>query len=180
MRQKLYKIKKTIKDPSILIARLWANLSRYIRSDYLYLQVYYFLKMKEKMKLNAPDTYQQKLQWLKLNNRDPSYTQMADKFGVRDIIKNKIGEKYLIPILGHWDNFGDINFDLLPQQFVLKTTHDSGNIVIVIDKKKFLSNGGLKEAKKKLSGALKYNYYYAGREYQYKDIKPRIIAEKFM
>lgn len=126
--------------------------------------------------LNNPRTYSEKLQWLKLNYRNPTYTDWVDKYKVKGIVSEKIGEEYIIPTLGVWDKFDDIDFSTLPNQFVLKCTHDSGGLVIVTDKSKLDMN----YAKKKIEKSMKTNYYFQNREWPYKNVKRRIIAEKFM
>lgn len=155
---------------------LWMRFSRWIPSDKLYIKVFYRLAMHEKLNLEKPVSYTQKIQWLKLNNTNPLYSKMVDKFAVKEIIAKKMGEEYLIPLLGVWDNFESIDFDLLPTQFVLKTTHDSGNVIICKDKETF----DFAKARKKLTKALNSNYFYKTREYPYKHAVPRIIAEKYM
>lgn len=144
--------------------------------DKLYLQVYYFAQFHKFINFKNPKTYNEKLNWLKLNDRNPEYTKMVDKYEAKEYVKNIIGEEYIIPTLGVWDKFDDIDFDKLPNQFVLKCTHDSEGLVIVKDK----SILNKKEAKEKIEKAMKYNFFYIGREYPYKNIKPRIIAEKYM
>lgn len=144
--------------------------------DKAYIQLYYFAQFKHFCDFKNPRTYNEKLNWLKLNDRNPEYTKMVDKYEVKKYVSNIIGEEYIIPTIGIWDNFDDINFDLLPNQFVLKCTHDSEGIVIVKDK----SNFNKEEAREKINKALKCNFYYIGREWPYKNIKPRIIAEKYM
>ena len=116
---------------------LWMRFSRWIPSDKFYLKVYYKLAMHEKLNLHNPITYTQKIQWLKLHNTNPVYSQMVDKFQVKTIIAKELGEDYLIPMLGVWDSFDDIDFQNLPEQFVLKTSHDSGNVVVCKDKSTF-------------------------------------------
>lgn len=170
------KIVKGFKNPKTVISIIWQACSRLIISDKLYLKVYYYLHTGEKLHLNNPVTFNEKTQWLKLHNTTSLCTQMADKYGVRELVKKTIGEQYLIPIYGVWDKFEEIDFDKLPNQFVLKTTHDSGSVVICKDK----SNLDIKQAKKKLKKSLSHNYFWNGREYPYKNIKPRIIAEKYM
>lgn len=141
-----------------------------------------FLKRRFKAKLgydldlDDPKTFNAKLQWLKLHDRNPNYTQMVDKYEVRKFISERIGSEFLVPLLGVWDKFEDIEFSELPRQFVLKCTHDSGGLVICKDKPTF----DKKAAQKKINARLKRNYFYHGREWPYKDIKPRIIAEKYM
>lgn len=126
--------------------------------------------------LDNPKTFNEKLQWLKLQDRNPLYTDLVDKYEVREYLSKKIGDKYLIPLIGVWDKFEEIDFSKLPNQFVLKVTHDSGGIVICNDKKNF----DLKEAKRKIKISLKRNFYYFSQEWPYKNIKPRIICEKYM
>lgn len=144
--------------------------------DKMYIQLYYFFQFKKRCNLKNPKTYNEKLNWLKLNDRNPFYTKLVDKYEVKKYVADLLGKEYIIPTLGVWDSFEDIDFDQLPDQFVLKCTHDSEGLVIV--KKK--ANLNKQEAKKKIEKALKYNFYYIGREWPYKNIKPRIIAEKYM
>ena len=144
--------------------------------DKLYIKIYYKAVFKKNLNLEEPKTFNEKLQWLKFNDRNPLYTQLVDKYEVRKFIKEKIGEEYLVPIYGVWDNFEEIDFKKLPDKFVLKCTHDSGGIVIVKDKSKL----DLKKAKKKINQALKRNFFYIGREWPYKSVKPRIMAEMYL
>lgn len=144
--------------------------------DFIFLEIVYFKVFHKFFNLSNPKTFNEKLQWLKLNDRNPRYTTLVDKYEVREYIKEKIGEEYLIPLLGVWNTFDEIDFDKLSNQFVLKCTHDSGGIKICTDKRKF----DYKEAKKFFSERIKLNYYYSGREWPYKNVKPRIIAEKYM
>lgn len=150
--------------------------SKFIKSDSLYLKLYFRLFMGEKLDLGTPKTFNQKIQWLKLHNTNPEYTRMVDKYEAREIIKKELGEKYLIPLLGVWDKFEEIDFTKLPDQFVLKPTNDSGSIVICNDRSTF----NIVKARKKLNKALGRNYFYGGREYPYKHVRPRIICEEFM
>ncbi len=126
--------------------------------------------------LTNPQTFNEKLQWLKLYDRNPLYTTLVDKYAVKKWVADKIGEEYIIPTLGVWNSFDEINFDKLPNQFVLKTTHDSGGIVIVRNKQTFDKQA----ARKKLTKSLKHNYYYHTREWAYKGVCPRIIAEPYL
>lgn len=125
---------------------------------------------------NNPQTYNEKLQWLKLYNRDPLYNVLVDKYRVKKYVEEKIGSQYVIPCLGVWNHFDEIDFDSLPEQFVLKTNHDCGGVVICKDKSSF----DFKAAKKKLEHHLKNNYYWEHREWPYKDVKRVIFAEKYM
>lgn len=148
----------------------------HILPDKLYIRLKYLYRFHKLPNLNKPKTYNEKLQWLKLYDRNPIYTTMVDKFEAKGFIANIIGKEYIVPTLGVWDNFDDIDFEKLPEQFVLKCTHDSGGLVIVRDRSKF----DKKEAKKKLESSLKRNYYWNGREWPYKNVKPRIIAEIYL
>lgn len=145
-------------------------------SDEWYVKLYYSVHLKRKLDLKHPKTYNEKLNWLKFNDRDPFYAVVADKLANREYIKKMLGEEYLVPLLGVWDHFDDIDFNSLPQQFVLKCNHDSGGLVICTDKSKFDE----KAAKKKLENALRCNFYYIGREWQYRNIKPKIICEQLL
>ena len=144
--------------------------------DKLYLKTVFKLKFNETLNLKPPKTFNEKLQWLKLYDRNPLYTQMVDKYGVKEYVAGLVGEEYIIPTLGIWDNFDEIDFDALPEQFVLKCTHDSGGLVICRDKSKLDKAA----AKQKIEKSLKINYYWRGREWPYKDVPPRILAEKYM
>ncbi len=129
------------------------------------------------LNLNNPTTFNEKLQWLKLHMRDDRYTQMVDKYGVRDYIAQRIGSEYLIPLLGVWDNPDNIDFESLPNQFVLKCTHNSGvGMCICKDKGKI----NIPRVKKELRKGLNENYYIGNREWPYKNVVHRIIAEKYM
>ena len=144
--------------------------------DSLYIQIYYFAHFKKFCNLKKPNTYNEKLNWLKLHDHNPLYTTLVDKYEAKEYVAQIIGNEYIIPTLGVWDSFDDIDFDKLPNQFVLKCTHDSEGLVIVKDKNKL----DKKAAKEKIEAALKQNFYYIGREWPYKNVKPRIIAEQYM
>lgn len=148
----------------------------HIIPDKIYLEIIYRLCFGRKLDLKNPKSYNEKMQWIKLYDRRKDYSKYVDKLAVRNYITSIIGQEYLIPLLGHWDNFDLINFDLLPNQFVLKCNHDSGSVVICKDKEFF----DKEKAKSKISKALKRNMFYFGREWPYKSIKPCIIAEEYM
>lgn len=126
--------------------------------------------------LKNPRTYTEKLQWLKLYDHRPEYTTMVDKYAVKSYVAEKIGSEYVVPLLGVWDRVEDIDFDKLPKQFVLKTTHDSGSIVICKDKDRL----DIPATQKKLRHFLRRNYYDQNREWPYKNVPHRIIAEAYM
>lgn len=165
-------LKKSIK---YFMAKTSNSLMRIV-PDKLYLKIVYRLRMGQKLNLKNPKTFNEKIQWLKLNDRKPIYAKMVDKYEVKKYVADIIGEEYIVPTYGVWDKFEDINFDELPDQFVLKCTHDSGGFVICQDKSKL----DIEEARKKINNSLKHNYYYLWREWPYKNVKPRIIAEKYM
>ena len=144
--------------------------------DETYLKLKYKACLGKVLHLDNPQTFNEKLQWLKLYDRKPEYTTMVDKYAVKKYVADIIGEEYIIPTLGVWNHFDEIDFDKLPNQFVLKCTHDSGGIVICRDKNKL----DLKSAKKKIEKCLKRNYYWSSREWPYKNVKPRIIAEQYI
>lgn len=144
--------------------------------DEEYLKRMFKARMGYELNLNNPQTFNEKLQWLKLYDRKPIYTTMVDKYAAKQYISDLVGAQYVIPTYGVWERFDEINFDNLPDKFVLKTTHDSGGIVLCDSKSQF--NYGL--ARRKLEKSLKNNYYYYGREWPYKDVKPRIIAEELL
>ena len=131
----------------------------------------------KRLNLDNPQTFNEKLQWLKLYDRNPEYTIMVDKYKVRDYIKEKIGEEYLIPLIGVWDNPDDIDFDALPDKFVLKCNHNSGlGMCICKDKSKL----NIENVKSELKKGLAQDYYLTGREWPYKNVPRKIIAEKYM
>lgn len=144
--------------------------------DKSYIKLYYRLRVGRKLNTNNPTTLNEKLQWLKFNYRFPLQSIVSDKLLVRDYVKEKIGAEYLIPILGIWGKYDDIDFSLLPKQFVLKCNHDSGGLVVCTDKDKLNHS----EARCKIEKSLKSNFFYIGREYQYRNIKPMILCEKFI
>lgn len=147
-----------------------------ILPDGLFLRLEYFRRLGCFPNLTNPKTFNEKLQWLKLHDRKPEYTRMVDKYEAKRYVAERIGEKYIIPLIGVWDSFDQIDFERLPDQFVLKCTHDSGGLVICPDKVKLDKAA----ANKKINASLKNNYYWHSREWPYKHLNPRIIAEKYM
>ncbi len=142
-----------------------------------YLKDWFFKKTGQELNLDNPQTFNEKIQWMKLYDSTPIKTRLADKYLVRDWVKEKIGEEYLIPLIGVWEKFEDIDFDKLPDKFVLKANHGSGWNIIVTDKQKF----DKEDAKHKFDEWLHTNFAFkAGLELHYKDIKPLIIAEKYI
>lgn len=144
--------------------------------DLPYVKLYFRMRLKRKLDIQNPVYFNDKLQWMKFNYRVPLQTVVSDKYLVRKYVSDKIGQKYLIPVYSIVNQFSEIDFDALPNQFVLKCNHDSGGLAICTDKTTF----DITEAEKKISRSLKRNFFYVGREYQYKQIAPRILCEKFL
>lgn len=147
--------------------------------DKLYLKLVYRMKTGRKLNLKNPKGFNEKLQWLKLYDKHPEYTDFADKVKVREHIKSVLGEGYTFPLLGTWNSIDDIDFSTLPDRFVLKCNHDSGSVKIIHDKSS-LTDADKKELSRFFRRRLKLNPYYAGREYPYRDIHPCILAEPLM
>lgn len=146
--------------------------------DKLYLQICFYLEMGKKLDLKNPKTMNEKLQWLKLYNRKPEYTTMVDKILVKDYVGKIIGKDYIVPLLGVWDSPEQIDFDTLPDQFVLKTNHSGGNtgVVIVKDKSKI----DQKAIREKLHVSLKSDIYTRYREWPYKNVERKVFAEAYL
>lgn len=168
----LRKLKKTLGKGAIrtFYRFLW------FLSDEQYVSLVYRLRMGKKLDLENPKTFTEKLQYLKVYDHQPIYTQMADKIGMRSFVDERIGKGHTVPILGCWNHFKEIDFHVLPSRFALKCTHDSGSYVICRNKDSL----DKKEAEKRISSSLKRNYYRTTREWQYKNIEPRIIAEAYL
>ncbi|MDR0907701.1 MAG: hypothetical protein LBM63_03740 [Rikenellaceae bacterium] len=144
----------------------------------LYLKWLFRLKMGYRLNLDNPQTFSEKLQWLKLYNRKPEYTQMVDKYAVKEYVASLIGEEYIIPTLGVWERAEDIEWDKLPDKFVLKTTHGGGGCGVVICRDKSSLNRG--EVIKKLNRSMKSDIYRTLKEWPYKNVHRRIIAEELL
>lgn len=173
---KINSLLEVFKRPSKIILHLGnKDMLRYL-PDKLYLKCVYKAIMGKKLNLYPPKTFNEKLQWLKIYDKKPEYTRMVDKYEVRKYIKDIIGEDYLIPLLGVYNYFEQIEFDKLPNSFVLKCTHDSGGVVICKDK----SELNIDEARIKINKSLVKNYYYHCREWPYKNVEPRIVCEKYI
>ena len=145
--------------------------------DDIFLMKMFRAALGKQLDLSNPVTFNEKLQWLKLYDRRPEYIMMVDKYLVRDYIANKLGEEYLIPLLGVWDDPDDIDFDSLPDRFVLKCNHNSGLGMCICKDKSALN---IKKVKADLRKGLKQDYYLTGREWPYKNVPRKIIAEKYM
>ena len=169
------KILKVLKNPLWLLVFM-NNRGLHMLSDKKYLSLLYKLEFNKRIDWKNPKTFNEKLQWLKIYDRKKNYTTMVDKYEAKKYVANIIGNEYIIPTIGIYDNFDEIDFNLLPDQFVIKCTHDSGGLVICKDKSKL----DIDELKYKINRCLNKNFYWSGREWPYKDVKPRIIIEKYM
>ncbi len=167
---------RTIRNPhSVLLpliyktARLWP--------DKLYLQMLYRLLMHKPLNLKNPKSFNEKLQWLKLYNRKPEHTLMVDKLKVKDYVASLIGEEYIIPTLGVWENAKDVDFNSLPDKFVIKCNHNSGQGLYICKNKSEMNEA---KVRSNLQKALETDYFIRFREWPYKDVERRIIAEKYI
>lgn len=167
---------KIYKNPLRSLKRIFRKLPWLKHNDRAFIKWDYYFGMGKFPDLDNPKRFNEKLQWLKLHDKRPEYTLMVDKYEAKKYVAGILGEEYIIPTLGVWERFEDIDFDALPQQFVLKCTHDSGGLVICPDKSKL----NIEKARKKINKRLKRNQFRKHREYPYKGVKPRIIAEQFM
>ena len=166
------KIKKMAGDDAVeIIYRLFSFVP-----DEPYLKFLYRVRTGKKLNLESPVSINDKIQWLKLHDRKPVYTKMVDKIASKEFVAERIGEKHIIRTLGCWKSFKEIDFDSLPDQFVLKCNHDSGGLVIVKDKSRL----DMKKAEKIISRSLRRNFYKNSREWPYKGIKPMVFAEEFL
>lgn len=148
----------------------------YLFSDETFLSIKFWLKMGRRLNLLNPSTFNEKIQWLKIFDRRIDYTYMVDKIKAKEFVSKIIGDKYIIPTYGTWNKFELIDFSKLPNEFVLKTTHDSGTVVICKNKE----NLNYKKIEKLFNKRLKRQYYFTSREWPYKNVKPQIIAEKLL
>lgn len=169
------KLKILISNPSDFLIRVLIKYP-FLCSDRFFLKIRFKQIFDKKLNLVNPQTYNEKLQWLKLYYRKDIMHLMVDKVKAKVYVQKQIGNEFIIPTLGVWSSFDEINFDVLPNQFVLKTNHDSRGTVICKDKKML----DLIHVKSKLTKSLKNNYYVSGREWAYKDIQPKILAEPYM
>lgn len=173
------KLKRIADNPYILFGYLNKFIDFRFLPDKVFLKLKYRASFNEKLNLNNPTTYNQKLQWLKLHDRNPLYVKLVDKYEVRNYVKNVIGEKYLIPLIklySTYEEFETMKISDFPDQFVIKCTHDSGSVIICKDKNNF----DFENAKLKIKKSLKKNQYYKCREWPYKNVPPRIVIEQYL
>ena len=166
-----------LREPISLVSSFLTHFGGWL-PDKTYLTWMFRSKLGYKLNLKSPETFSEKLQWMKLYNRKPEYTQMVDKYAVKNYVSKAIGEGFVIPTLGVWDKPENIEWDKLPNQFVLKTTHGGGSTGVVICKDK--NTFDKQKAIKKLNASLKMDIYRLFKEWPYKDVHKRIIAEKYL
>ncbi len=169
------KVMKYLKNPGMFLVIL-DNKGIVRISDKRYLDILFKTVFGRHINWENPRTYNEKLQWLKLNDHKEIYKIIVDKIAVKDYVAKRIGKQYVIPTIGIYDNFDEIDFSKLPNQFVIKCNHDSGGLAICLDKKTF----NKEEARRKIEKSLRTNYYYVSREWPYKDVRPRILIEEYL
>lgn len=173
---KIKKLFRLIFHPSLLLFHVVSRYPWLMQNDRKFIQIQWKNRMDYPLNLDHPKTYNEKLQWLKLYNQNPLYSVLVNKYLVKDYVAKVIGDEYIIPTLNVWDDVESIDFDSLPNQFVLKCTHDSGGLVICKDKKVL----NVAEAKTKIQKSLQTDFYLLGREWPYKNVGRRVIAEQYM
>ena len=176
MNKNYYRLKKLLSNSWVIFSLLAKKELLNWLPDEIFLKLIYRGRLGKKLNLRKPKSFNEKMQWLKINDRNPLYCELVDKYEVRKYVASVIGINYLIPLLGIYDSFDEIDFNKLPDQFVLKCTHDSGGLVICDSKNAF----DYHMARKKITLCMKRNFYYQAREWPYKNVKPRIICEKFL
>lgn len=167
---------KLIKNPYVVFRLPKLQQRMRLLPDAVYLKLVYRARIGRPLNLNSPKGFNEKLQWLKLYDRNPLYTKLVDKAEVKPWVAERIGWEHVVPTLGVWDSFDDIDFGALPERFVLKCTHDSGGLAICRD----LLTFDMAAARRKIERSLANNYFWSGREWPYKDVRPRIIAEEYL
>ncbi len=170
------KIKKYIKNPSLLYMLATAKGLMNWVDDETQLKRMFKISVGYPLDLSNPKTFNEKLQWLKLHDRNPLYSTLVDKYAVKKWVADQIGSEYITRSYARWESIDDIDISSLPKRFVLKTNHDCGGIVICSNKDSF----NLAAAKKKLSSHMKRNYYWSSREWPYKNVKPCVFAEEYI
>ena len=174
---RMNKIINYIRHPRVLANVILNHVAPLIKDDELFIKMKWQANMDYPLNLCNPQTFSEKIQWLKLYNRRPKYTTMVDKVEAKRWVAEQIGEQYIIPTLGVWERAEDVDFNDLPEQFVIKCNHNSGKGMYVCRNKKMMDE---KEVRRGLAKGLKQDYYIVNREWPYKDVKRRIIAEVFL
>lgn len=170
-------MKQYLTHPALAFAKACGKLMRgSIEQDASYLKILFRQSVGYPLDLENPRTFNEKLQWLKLHDRNPLYTKLVDKAEGKPWVAERIGWEHVVPTLGVWDSFDDIDFGALPERFVLKCTHDSGGLAICRDRATF----DMGAARRKIERSLSRNFYWSGREWPYKDVRPRVLAEEYL
>jgi len=173
----LQRMHKALGHPRLVAVRAFSKGCRFFSEDSeSYLRIYFTLNGGYRLNLGQPRTFNEKLNWMKLHYHNPLLPKLADKYAVKAFVSERIGAEYVVPCLGVWDSAGDIDFDSLPGRFVLKCTHDSGGVFVCKDRAAFDKAGAVRQIGRKL----RRNYYPPLREWVYKDIPPRVLADQFM
>lgn len=170
------KLRRLLRDPYYEVGKEMLAKHPSLMSDKWWTSVVWKEEMGYELDWNHPCTFNEKLQWLKIHDHNPLYTRLVDKIEVKKWVAERIGEEYIIPTLAVWERAEDIDITNLPDKFVLKCNHDSGSTVICYDNGRF----DLEEAKRKLGRALRCNYYNDSREWPYKHVTPKILAEQYI
>lgn len=176
---KMRRIIKIVSNPKRTIRFFLTSIiqkNHYLFPDKFCVKTLYRIHFGESLNLDNPSSFNEKLNWLKLYNRNPLYSDLADKYTVKQYVASIIGSEHVVKCLGVWDSFDEIDFDSLPDQFVIKATHDSGGVIICRDKSSF----DKLSAKKKIDSVFKRNFYYISWEWPYKNIRPRVIVDEFL
>lgn len=147
-------------------------------SDTTYLRLHYFFNMRKTLPLKNPNTYNEKLQWLKLYDRNPLYTKLVDKYEVKRYVSERIGQEYVAKVLAKWDRVEEVSFESLPKSFVLKTTHGGGNNGVIIVKDKQAMD--IDKVRADLAKSMEYDLYRLSKEWPYKNVERRIFAEEYI
>ena len=177
MSKTISKLKKALRSPLGTIITIVGPEKMSFLSDEVFIKAVFKMRVGYRLNLDNPQTYNEKLQWIKLYDRDPRYTIMVDKVKVRDLISKTIGDQYLIPCIGVWNSEEEIDFESLPEQFVLKCNHNSGIGMCICKDKSELD---IPKVKAELRKGLNQEYFYHSREWPYKNVPKRIIGEKYM
>lgn len=176
MKNKVRRILDLVQNPRRTIYDWIRKNPNKVKNDELFMRARWYFEMPFKLDLRHPKRYNEKIQWLKLHDHNPLYIKMVDKYEAKIYVENIIWGGYIIPTIGVWNSVEDIDWDSLPNQFVLKCTHDSGGLVICKDKNTL----DIEAAKKKIKHSLETDYYVLGREWPYKNVPRRVIAEQYM
>ena len=165
-----------VRNPRLVVPALGYRGFFHSMDDEKYLKLCYKAYIGRELDLQNPTGFNEKLQWLKLHDHNPLYTTLVDKAEVKPWVAERIGWEHIVPTLGVWNSFDEIDFDALPERFVLKCTHDSGGLAICRDRASF----DISSARRKIERSLAKNYYWSCREWPYKNVKPRILAEEYL